>query len=178
MSEFQLVGDLPARAPTVPRTERARVLAALENNNSILRELGLIYGAAGPVKVPAQTIRHPSDAAEFCASMMHLPAEQFRVLVLSTKQGIVDVVTLYAGTVNAASIRVAEVLRPVIVANAPAFVAVHNHPSGDPAPSPADLIVTRRIVAAAETMDIDFQDHVIVAGGRFQSLRQYGSAGW
>ena len=72
----------------------------------------------------------------------------------------------------------AEVLRPAILANAPKIVLVHNHPSGDAAPSGADLEATRRIVAAAKLMDIMVQDHVIVArDGAPVSFKRRGLGG-
>lgn len=68
------------------------------------------------------------------------------VLLLDTKHGVRRVVELYRGTVCAASVRVAEILRPAIVENLPNVIIAHNHPSGDPTPSPEDQMVTRRLL--------------------------------
>ena len=70
------------------------------------------------------------------------------------------------GTVNSASVRVAEVLRPAIRSNSPRFIVVHNHPSGDPTPSPEDIMVTRSMRQSAEMMGIEMLDHIIVGDGR------------
>ena len=70
--------------------------------------------------------------------------------------------------------RVAEVLREAVRENCPAIVVVHNHPSGDPTPSPEDVEVTKQIVEAGKLMDIDVLDHLIVAQTRFISLREKG----
>ena len=84
------------------------------------------------------------------------------MLLLNNKHEVMGVDTIYQGTVNSASIRVAEIPRPAIRKNCPAIVIVHNHPSGDPTPSPEDVLVTRRINQSAQLMDIDLLDHIIV----------------
>ena len=143
------------------------LLAVLEANLALLREVGLRYDVATDARHAGggyeNTINAPEDAEALCADM--LPMVQVRVLLLNTKQAVIDVVTVYQGTVNSASIRVAEILRPAILANAPSIVLVHNHPSGDTVPSADDLRVTRRVIEAATVMDIEVQDHVVVAAG-------------
>ena len=99
------------------------------------------------------------------------------MLLLNTKSELLEAVTVYQGTVNAASIRIAEILRPVIVRGAPYFIVVHNHPSGDPEPSGSDWKVTRKLRTAAEYFDIDLYDHVILARRGHLSLRQHGLGG-
>ena len=144
------------------------LLAALQANHTLLRELGLRYSVAtdnAPAGGEARMAQTPEDIALLNADMLPLLQEQMRVVLMNIKQAVIDVVTVYQGTVDTASVRVAEVLRPAILANAPKIVLVHNHPSGDAAPSGADLQVTRRVVAAAKLMDITVQDHVVVARG-------------
>ena len=146
------------------------LLAALQANHALLRELGLRYSIATAPGCAehdgaANVVRAPEDVARLNADMLPLVQEQLRVMLLTTKQAVIDVVTVYQGTVNSASVRVAEILRPAVLANAPGIILVHNHPSGDSAPSSADLQVTRQVVEAATLMDIEVQDHVIVAAG-------------
>lgn len=142
------------------------LLAALQANLAILREVGLRYSAAGGNTTSGAEVMDSPEAVDLlCADMHELVQEQLRVLLLRTKNTVIDVVTVYQGTVNAASTRSAEILRPAIVANAPGIIVVHNHPSGDSEPSSADLAVTRKLLAAAEVMDIEVLDHVIVARG-------------
>jgi DNA repair protein RadC len=69
---------------------------------------------------------------------------------------------------------VGEVLREAVRENCPAIVVVHNHPSGDPSPSPEDVEVTKQIVEAGKLLDIEVLDHLIVAHARFISLREKG----
>jgi len=83
-------------------------------------------------------------------------------------------VTLYQGSVNAAQVRIAEVFKEAIRANAPAIAIAHNHPSGDPTPSAADISLTAELNKAAKLLDIDLIDHLIVGDGRWISLRRLG----
>ena len=162
-------------------TAHPELLAALAANHALLRELGLRYSVAtdnAPAGGEARMVQTPEDIALLNADMLPLLQEQMRVVLMNIKQAVIDVVTVYQGTIDAASVRVAEVLRPAILANAPKIVLVHNHPSGDAEPSGADLQATRRIVAAAQLMDVLVQDHVIVArGGAPVSFKRRGLGG-
>ena len=80
---------------------------------------------------------------------------------------------VYVGNVNSSIVRLAEALRPAIRENYPALIVVHNNPSGDPSPSPEDIMVTRKIVAGAEMVDIEVLDHIIGGQGHV-SLRDKG----
>ncbi len=83
-------------------------------------------------------------------------------------------VRLYIGSLNASTVRVAELFRDAIRTNSAAILVVHNHPSGDPAPSPDDIRVTEMMVQAGKLLDIDVLDHLIVGRGRFVSLKERG----
>ena len=116
----------------------------------------------------------PQDAASLLtAEMEPLAQENLVVLLLNTRNQVVARRTIYIGTVNSSAVRPAEVLRPAIRENAPSFIVAHNHPSGDPTPSPEDISVTRDLVAAGKLMDIELLDHLIIGnGGRFTSLKE------
>ena len=159
------------------------LLTALKVNLALLREVGLRYDVATDttrdIDTPEDIMHSPEAVAELCADMLPLVQEQLRVLLLNTKQDVIDVVTVYQGTVNAASTRIAEMLRPAILVNAPNMIVVHNHPSGDTNPSTADLLVTRKLIEAAKVMDITVHDHVIVARGALPlSMARRGLAGF
>jgi len=81
---------------------------------------------------------------------------------------------IYRGNVSSAQVRSAEVFRPCIRLGAPAILVAHNHPSGDPTPSPDDVVVTQHLVAAGHTLDIEVLDHVIIGQNRFVSLKERG----
>jgi DNA repair protein RadC len=78
------------------------------------------------------------------------------------------------GSVNSAQVRVGEVFRDAVRRNSAAIIAAHNHPSGDPKPSPDDELVTRQIVEAGKLLDIDVLDHLILCRSRYVSLRERG----
>ena len=106
--------------------------------------------------------------------MSCLPQEQLRVLLLDTRNRLTDVILVYQGTVDTQVVRPAEVLRPAVVVNAPAIIVVHNHPSGDPTPSPQDVALTKTLKAAADVMDIELVDHVVIGFERWASLSDLG----
>ena len=104
--------------------------------------------------------------------MAQLAQENLRVVLLNTKNIVVGIRTVYQGTVNSAAVRVAEVLRPAIRENCPAIIVVHNHPSGDPTPSPEDIVVTRRIRRGAAEMDVELLDHLVIGERGFVSMKR------
>jgi DNA repair protein RadC len=121
------------------------------------------------------TVRSPMDVAQLLmAEMSHLEQENFRVLYLDTRNRLLGTETIYKGSLNASHIRVGEVFRDAIKRNCAAVIVVHNHPSGDPTPSPEDVDVTRQLVAAGELLDIEVLDHLIIGQQRFVSLRERG----
>ena len=120
-------------------------------------------------------IRSPQDVFNLLsAEMGFLVQEHLKVLLLNTKNEVLATHEIYKGNVNSAVIRVSEVLRPAIRENCPNIIIVHNHPSGDPTPSPEDIMVTRQIRQCAEMMDIELLDHVIIGDQRFVSLKERG----
>jgi DNA repair protein RadC len=122
-------------------------------------------------------IRSPADAANLLmGEMSMLEQEQLRVMLLDTRNRILAVPTIYVGSLNTSVIRVNELFREAIRRNAAAIIVVHNHPSGDPTPSPEDVSVTRTIVAAGKTLDIEVLDHLVIGNQRFVSLKERGLA--
>jgi DNA repair protein RadC len=93
------------------------------------------------------------------------------VILLDTRNQVLDIQAVYRGSLNTSLIRVGEIFRPAIEAPAAAIVVGHNHPSQDPAPSPEDISVTRQIVQAGKLLDIDCLDHIIV-GDTYVSLKE------
>ena len=147
----------------------ARIAAAVE----LGRRVAL---AAAPQE--RTSICSPSEASMLLISeMSHLEQEHFCVLILNTRNQILHKQTLYIGSLNATHIRVGEVFREAIRRNAAAIIVAHNHPSGDPSPSPEDVAVTKRIVDAGKQLDIDVLDHIVIGECSFISLRERG-LGW
>ena len=172
-------GEEPPEAeprPAVPDS----LLRALRQNSSVLKELAVRYSAGvvvdGSTPHPEFSVGNPMDVAGLVgAEMGELVQEQLRVLLLNTKNGVVGQEVVYKGTVNAIDIRAAEVLRPAVAAGTPAFIVVHNHPSGDPTPSPEDMACTRQLVDAAKLLDVAMLDHIVVCDAdRWVSMRERG----
>lgn len=120
-------------------------------------------------------VHSPADVAHLVGSEMALlPQEEFWVLHLDSRNRVLRVRKLYRGTLNQARVRVAEVFRDAIRDNAAAIIAVHNHPSGDPSPSPEDVTLTRDLVRAGKLLDVPLLDHLIIGLGRWVSLKERG----
>lgn len=118
-------------------------------------------------------VRSPADIARLLEIEMGLlQQEELRVVLLNTRNHVVGIRTVYRGSVNASQVRTAEVFRDAIRENCPALIVVHNHPSGDPTPSPEDVRVTRDLLAAARLLDIDLLDHLVIGRNTYASLRQ------
>jgi DNA repair protein RadC len=154
-----------ARIRGVGDAKAVRLKAALE--------LGRRLAVFNPDQRPQ--ISSPDDIVTLVQlEMAALAQEQLRVVLLDTKNRVLAMRTVYQGSVNAAQIRVAEVFRDAIRHNAVAVVAIHNHPSGDPTPSAADVAVTAELARAGALLDIELLDHLVIGDGRWVSLRRLG----
>jgi len=120
-------------------------------------------------------IESPEDIVQLLGiDMAALEQEQLRVVLLDTKNQVLVVKMVYQGTVNSANVRGAEVFSDAVRHKATGLVLVHNHPSGDPTPSTADVLVTREMVSAGELLGIKIVDHIIIGQGRHVSLKRLG----
>ncbi|HLJ69633.1 MAG TPA: DNA repair protein RadC [Chloroflexota bacterium] len=118
-------------------------------------------------------VRSPQDVASVLQIEMGLlDQEHLRVVLLNTKNHVMGVREVYRGSVNSSQVRTAEVFRDAVRENCPAIVVAHNHPSGDPTPSPEDVRVTRDLVAAGRLLDVEVLDHLVIARTSYVSLRQ------
>jgi len=122
-------------------------------------------------------IRGPSDlASRLMADLGHLPSEELRVVLMDTRNGVLGMRSVYRGNVSAALVRIGELFRDAVRLHAARLILVHNHPSGDPTPSPDDLHMTAEAVAAGRLLDIAVLDHLVIGHGSFVSLRDRGVA--
>ncbi len=121
-------------------------------------------------------IQSPDEAAELLVyRMQHLEQEHLVVLPLDSRNRLIgEPVDVYHGSLNSSLVRIGEVFRPAIRANAAAILIAHNHPSGSPEPSPEDVALTRAIVEAGKLLDVECLDHLIIGSGRFVSLKSRG----
>jgi len=143
----------------------AQIKAALELGRRLL--------IASPEERPQ--VRSPADAANLLMlEMGALEQEHLRVILLDTRNRVLTITTVYMGSLNTSMVRVGELFREAVRRNAAAIILAHNHPSGDPSPSPEDVTVTRQVVKAGRMLDIDVLDHIVIGRGRFVSLKERG----
>lgn len=149
----------------ISEAKASQILAALE----LGRRLVSLHSEDRPV------IASPLDVMNLLgAEMSTLDQEHLRVICLSTKNEVKAVHQVYVGNVNASIVRVSEIVRPAIRDNCPSIVVVHNHPSGDPTPSPEDAAVTTQIREGAALLDIELLDHVVIGGNSYVSMKERG----
>ncbi|MEK9163028.1 MAG: DNA repair protein RadC, partial [Chloroflexota bacterium] len=120
-------------------------------------------------------ITSPADAANlFMYEMRALDQEEVRIALLDVRNRLIGTHTVYRGSLNTSMIRIGEIFREAIKQNAASVIVVHNHPSGDPSPSPDDVAVTRMMCEAGKLLDVSVHDHIIIGQNRFISLKERG----
>lgn len=172
LKEFQGLGGLHQasfedlqRQSGVGPAKAAQLKAAMELGRRLALEL--------PEDRP--TIHSPADAAALVQyELSALTQEELWVLLLDTRNRLLRIEKLYRGSLNASTVRVAEVFKCAIRWNSASIVVVHNHPSGDPAPSPEDTALTRTLVSAGKLMDLEVLDHLVIGRGKFISMKERG----
>lgn len=153
------------RFPGIGLATAAKIKAALELGRRLL--------VASPIERPQ--VRQPGDAANLLmAEMSLLEQEQLRAVLLDTRNRVIAIPTIYIGSVNQIHVRIAELFREAIRLNTMAIILVHNHPSGDPTPSPDDVVMTHDAVQSGKTLGIDILDHLIIGNQRFVSMKERG----
>jgi DNA repair protein RadC len=154
------VGDLE-RVPGVGRATAARLLASLELGRRAAAEP---CGHAAPLRGPADVFARMGPRLRDAAQ------EEFHALLLNSRHRVLREVLVTRGILDSALIHPREVLRPAVAEGAAGIILVHNHPSGDPAPSAEDRAVTRQLAAAGRAVGIPVLDHVVVSRGGYASL--------
>ena len=157
--------------PFVPRSRALRLVSSLRMGAVALRE-----------ERQSLTIDGPEAVADLCCEMRFLDREWLRVVLLNVKQQLIKVATVSQGSVNESLAHPREVFKPAIIFSACSFIMVHNHPSGDPSPSEADMRLTRRILEGSRILQLHLLDHVIIgtpAPGRssYFSFKEAGVIG-
>ncbi len=139
----------------------------------IARETGLRLSRATVIE--KEVISSWQELLDYCsASMAHNPTEQFRILFLDRKNVLIADEVQQKGTVDHTPVYPREVVKRALELNASALILVHNHPSGDPTPSGADIEMTRRIAETAKPLGIELHDHLVIGKGRHASFRSLG----
>jgi DNA repair protein RadC len=147
----------------IGRAKACQVMSAFE----LGKRVAIFSGNTKPV------IRQPTDVFEYFSTQMSLlTREEFLVVVLDTKNRLVKYEFISKGTLNASIVHPRDVFRIAIIHSAAAIILLHNHPSGDPAPSQEDIDLTRRLVEAGKLMGINVLDHLIIGGAKFTSMKE------
>jgi DNA repair protein RadC len=149
----------------VKEAKAAQIKAAIE--------LGNRMSVLSPDERPY--INGPADAAALVSyEMSGLEEEHLRVILLDTRNSVLGMVDVYKGSVNSSQVHIGEVFKPAIRRGAPNIIVIHNHPSGDPTPSPDDIAVTRALAQAGKLLDINVLDHMVIGQNRWVSLKERG----
>lgn len=128
-----------------------------------------------PIGHITQHVRSPREASEiFFARLSAEPVEVVGVLLLTTRQTLIGYSEVSRGSIDAVSCAPRDVLRAALLANARSVIICHNHPSGDPTPTPDDIACSRRISSAAALLGIDVADFMIVGDQRYFSFKEAG----
>lgn len=134
----------------------------------LLTTLDVVYLEEG------RKINCPEDAVELLKTTDKLEQENLYVICLNTKNQVISIERLYKGSVCCAQVRIAEVFRTAIRLNASAIVMAHNHPSGDPRPSPDDISLARTVKQAGDLLGVQVLDSIVLGKGRFCSMKSEG----
>lgn len=154
------------RVPGVGTGKALQIAAAVELGRRIAHK---------PVD-PKTQIRCAEDAAEYYMDRLrHLKKEHFITLHLDTKHCIIGEDVTSVGSLDASIVHPREIFKLAVKRSASAILCLHNHPSGDPTPSPEDIAVTRRLFEAGKLLGIDVLDHIVVGDGQFVSLKARGA---
>lgn len=151
---------------TIPKIGKKRALQ-LKSIFNISQEI------IKPQIYDSPTISSPQDVADHCQYMNLLEEEHFVLLLLNTKNRITHTFTLTKGTLNVTVIHPRDVFATAIKHKANAIIAVHNHPSGDPTPSPEDISMTHRLSETGKVVGIELLDHIVIANGSHHSMREW-----
>lgn len=157
--------DQLAAVKGVGRVKALEVKAAVE--------IGKRISAA--VETVKPEIRSPSDVAQLMmADLRYESRERLKALILDARNRVRCVREVSVGTLTESLVHPREVFREAVAHSAAGIVLVHNHPSGDPSPSPVDITTTKRLIEAGKVLGIDVFDHIIIGDGRWTSMKQCG----
>lgn len=158
---------------------RERLMAVKGVGHAVVTELKIVEAAAQQL-ARARVVNRPAISGwqalvDYCrTSMAHAETEQFRILFLDRKNVLIADEAQAKGTVDHVPVYPREVVKRALELNASALILVHNHPSGDPTPSEADIAVTRQIEEAARALSITLHDHLVIGSASEFSFRSAG----
>jgi len=152
---------------------------SIEESERVQRVMQALEAASTWWPAGRQRVQSPADLAALATPLLaRREQEELHVAVVDGRNGLLGLHQVYVGTATGTSVRIAELLRPVIDGGGVGFALVHNHPSGDPEPSEEDLRLTVEVAAAARLLDLEFLDHLVIGRGRWASIRSQRPTIW
>jgi DNA repair protein RadC len=149
----------------VGEAKASQILAAIEMGHRLAKE----------ELDDKPVIKSPADAAALVQyEMSGLPQENLWVFLLDTRNRVMKIEKLYKGSLNASTVRIGELFKSALTNNAASIILAHNHPSGDPTPSPEDVALTRAVQQAGRLLDVEVLDHIVIGHNKFVSLKDKG----
>jgi len=157
------------RSRTNPASFKLAGEATLPELFEAVRELSQTYAETKP------SLSSPALVKSYLhARLNHLPREEFHGLFLDTQNNLLHHATLFTGTIDSCAVHPREVVKIALHHNAASLIFAHNHPSGNPEPSPADRAITERLKNALALIDVRVLDHVVIGDGTSVSLAERG----
>jgi DNA repair protein RadC len=152
---------------------------SIEESERVQRVMQALEAASTWWPAGRQRVQSPADLAALATPLLaRREQEELHVAVVDGRNGLLGLHQVYVGTATGTSVRIAELLRPVVDGGGVGFALVHNHPSGDPEPSEEDLRLTAEVAAAARLLDLEFLDHLVIGRGRWVSIRSQRPTIW
>lgn len=147
----------------IGRTKASKIIAAVNLGQRIYKS-----NIKSKLKITS-----PEDVYKaFSSEMCFLKREEFRVILLNTKNSVISTELISIGSLNSSIVHPREVFNKAIKKNSASVILIHNHPSGNPSPSKEDLVITRRLIEAGNIIGIKVLDHIIIGHGKFYSLKE------
>ncbi len=182
-SAIEIGKELMAKYQTLDNLSRAKVPDLCQVKGvgrdkavTLVAAFTLAREMAKEMRAGSPTLDTPERIAELLREESRVcEVEQFRVVLLNTRRKLISIEKISQGTLDTILVHPRDVFKPAIAANAAALVLVHNHPSGDPAPSEADIKVTRDLIRAGQLLKIDVLDHVIIGRASQERSKDYMS---
>ncbi|NYB73495.1 DNA repair protein RadC [Sedimentibacter hydroxybenzoicus DSM 7310] len=155
--------------------DKIEMLKATDIQKQKVRAVFSIFTRIGKENTNRTKISSPSDAYELLKwEMEHLKKEEFRVVLLDTKNHVIDVKTISVGSLNSSIVSPQIVMKEAIINSASSVILAHNHPSGNSESSREDFLLTERLIQCFKLVGISVIDHIIIGQNNFYSFKEDG----
>jgi DNA repair protein RadC len=178
-AQVDTAATLLARAGSLTRLTQMSVAELRETKGVTVKQAEAIRGAlelgrraAGPEREVKTSLRSAEAVFNYAAHMQHLEVEHLVVVLVDVKMLPISLETVHIGGIASCDVAMNQIFKEAIRKNAHGLFLLHNHPSGDPTPSAADIAVTAKAIDAGKLLDVTVHDHIVIGHGRYTSLRE------